>query len=64
MANATISTMNRKLEQVLFELGVHHLQWDKNDDGMTVWIYPNTEKVRQIMAWFREANESKRKAGW
>lgn len=61
---ATLRTMNRKLEQTLFNLGVHHLSWEKNEDGMTVWIYPNTEKVRQIMEWFREANDNKRKAGW
>lgn len=61
---ATIRTMNRKLEQILWGLGVHHLSWEKNEDGMTVWVYPNTEKVRQIMDWFREANDNKRKVGW
>ena len=61
---ATLRTMNRKLEQTLFNLGVHHLSWEKIEDGMTVWIYPNTEKVRQIIDWFREANDNKRKAGW
>ena len=61
---ATIRTMNRKLENVLWALGVHHLSWEKNDDGMTVWIYPNTEKVRQIMAWLREASDNRVKRGW
>jgi len=61
---ATIKTMNRKLEQILFSLGVHHIGWEKTEDGMTVWVYPNTEKVRQIMDWFREANNNRRKAGW
>lgn len=61
---ATIRTMNRKLEQTLWALGVHHLSWEKDDDGMTVWIYPDNEKVRQIMTWFREANDMKRKVGW
>ena len=61
---APLKTMNRKLEQVLWTLGVHHLSWEKNDDGMTVWIYPNTAKVQQIMDWFREANDNKRKVGW
>ena len=61
---ATLRTMNRKLEQTLWSLGVHHLSWEKNEDGMTVWVYPNTEKVRQIMDWFREADDNKRKAGW
>ena len=61
---ATIRTMNRRLEQTLWALGVHHLSWEKDADGMTVWIYPDNEKVRQIMAWFREAGENRRKAGW
>ena len=60
----TIRTTNRKLEQVLFTLGVHHLSWEKNEDNMTVWIYPNTEKVQQIVKWFREANERKERVGW
>lgn len=61
---ATIRTCNRKLEQILFALGVHHLSWEKNEDGMTVWIYPNTEKVRQIFDWFREATEKRENGGW
>ena len=61
---ATLKTMNRKLEQTLYALGVHHLSWEKNEDGMTVWIYPNNDKVRQIMEWFREANEQRAKGGW
>ena len=61
---ATITTMNRKLEQTLWALGVHHLSWHKTEDGMTEWVYPNTEKVQQIFAWFREANEKRTKGGW
>lgn len=61
---ATIRTRNRKLEQILFSLGEHHLGWEKDDDGMTVWIYPNTEKVRQIIAWFKDANDKRIKGGW
>lgn len=61
---ATIKTMNRKLEQTLFNLGVTFLSCDKNDDGMTVWTYPNTEKVRLIFQWFRESAERREKAGW
>lgn len=61
---ATICTMNRKLEQVLWALGVHHLSWEKNSDGMTVWTYPNNEKVRQIFDWFREANKARENGGW
>jgi len=61
---ATLKTRNRQLEQILFSLGVHHLDWGKDADGMTYWVYPNTEKVRNIMAWFKEANEMRRKVGW
>ena len=61
---ATIKTRNRKLEQVLFALGEHHLAYDKDEDGMTVWVYPNTEKVRQIVEWFKNANERRTKGGW
>ena len=61
---ATIKTRNRKLEQILFSLGEHHLSWEKDEDGLTVWIYPNTEKVRQIMAWFKEATDRRTKGGW
>ena len=60
----TLRTTNRKLEQTLFNLGVHHLSWEKDEDNMTVWIYPNNEKVKQIFTWFREANQKKQKAGW
>ena len=61
---ATFTTVNRKLEQTLWNLGVHHLSWHKTDDGMTEWVYPNNEKVQQIVSWFREAEANKRKAGW
>lgn len=61
---ATIEVRNRRLEQALFFLGVDHLSCDKDQEGMTVWTYPNTEKVRQIVAWFKESTANKRKAGW
>lgn len=60
----TIRTRNRKLEQILFDLGVHHLDWEKDEEGLTVWIYPNTDKVQQIMRWFRDANDNRKKVGW
>lgn len=57
METNIMQTMNRKLEQTLWALGVHHLSCDKNPDGMTVWTYPATEKVKMIFNWFREASE-------
>jgi len=61
---ATLKTYSRKLEQTLYNLGEHHLEWGKDDEGMTYWIYPNTPKVQQIFTWFKEANEKKWKVGW
>lgn len=61
---ATIKVYNRRLEQALFSLGVHFLSCDKDDEGMTYWTYPRTEKTVQIVAWFKEAAENRRKAGW
>ena len=61
---ATIRVYNRRLEQALFSLGVHHLECDKDDEGMTYWTYTRDEKTEQIIKWFKEATESRRKAGW
>lgn len=61
---ATLITRNRKLEQTLFNLGITWLSCDKDDEGMTVWTYFNTEKTRQIFEWFKEASAKRRKAGW
>lgn len=64
MTEATIRTSCRKLEQILFALGVHHLSWEKDPDGMTVWVYPNTDKVKQIINWYREATKKREQGGW
>lgn len=61
---ATIRVFNRRLEQALFSLGVNFLECDKNDEGMTFWTYARDEKTEQIIKWFKEANENRRKAGW
>lgn len=60
----TLKTYNRRLEQALFTLGVTFLSCDKDDEGMTYWTYPRTEKTEQIFSWFKEANKNRRKAGW
>lgn len=64
MENATIKTANRKLENILWALGIHHLAWEKNEDNMTVWIYRDTPEVRMIRDMFFKAESDKRKAGW
>lgn len=61
---ATFTTQNRKLEQTLWALGVHHLSWHKTEDGMTEWVYKNSDKVQQIVAWFREAELNRWKIRW
>ena len=61
---ATLKTYNRKLEQALFTLGVTFLSCDKDEEGMTYWTYQRNSKTEQIFAWFKEANENRRKAGW
>lgn len=62
--SVTIKTSNRKLENVLYYLGVHYAQCDKNEDGMTVWTYIRTEKVDQIVKWFREECKRKERNEW
>ena len=60
MENVTIRIRNRKLEQTLFNLGEWFIGTERDEDGMTVWIYPNKEKVRTIIKWFRESAEKNR----
>lgn len=61
---ATIKVYNRKLEQVLYYLGITFLSCDKDDEGMTVWTYRNDEKTAQIVQMFKDATENRRKVGW
>lgn len=61
---ATIKIYNRKLEQVLYYLGITFLSCDKDDEGMTVWTYRNDEKTAQIVQMFKDATENRRKVGW
>ena len=61
---ATVKVYNRRLEQALFSLGVTFLSCDKDDEGMTFWTYTRDEKTEQIIKWFKEANENRRKVGW
>lgn len=48
-------TSNRKLEQVLFMLGIRYTVCYRNEDDMTVWRYADTPKLQQIVTWFRES---------
>lgn len=52
-ATATFETNARKLEQFLFVHDIHHQSYYKDRDNMTVWVYPNTEEVREVVAEYR-----------
>lgn len=56
----TFSTMNRKLEQVLYNHGIMFIGQHKNIDGMTVWTYEATQEVEEIVRRWREAQERNR----
>ena len=55
MANVTMKIYNRKLEQCLFNLGCQWLACEKDDEGMTYWVFPVNDKTKQIRAWFMES---------
>ena len=46
-------TSSRKLEQFLFIHDIHHIGSYKNEDNMTVWQYPYTEEVMEVVSEFR-----------
>ena len=46
-------TSSRKLEQFLFIHDIHHIGLYKNEDNMTVWQYPYTEEVMEVVSEFR-----------
>ena len=51
----TFETSNRKLEQFLFVHDIRHSSWYKREsDNMTVWVYPDTAEVQNIVAEYRE----------
>lgn len=56
----TFSTMNRKLEQVLYNHGIMFIEQHRNIDGMTVWTYESTQEVEEIVRRWREAQERNR----
>ena len=64
MVNPTFKVYNRRLEQVLFYLGVDFLSCDKDDEGMTYWTYAKTQKTETIVNMFKDATEKRRKVGW
>lgn len=53
MNNRIFETSSRKLEQFLFVHDILHVGFHKDDDNMTVWEYPKTPEVMEIVKEFR-----------
>ena len=47
-------TASRKLEQFLYSHDILHIGIHKDEDGMTVWEYADTDELRRVVAEFRE----------
>lgn len=54
MVNTNFETSSRKLEQFLFVHDIKHIGFYKNEDGMTVWRYPNTPEVTAVVREYRD----------
>lgn len=52
-ASQIFNTMNRKLEQVLYNHGIMFTRQYKNVDGMNVWSYKRTPELDKIVNQFR-----------
>ena len=46
-------TTSRKLEQFLFLHDILPQSWYKAADGMTVWVYPDNEEVKEVVAEYQ-----------
>ena len=46
-------TNSRKLEQFLFLHDIQHQSFYKDEDNMTVWVYPDNEEVREVVSEYR-----------
>ena len=57
----TFETCNRKLEQFLFAHFIRHESWYKNEDNLTVWVYPDTPNVRKVVAEYRTLVQEQKK---
>lgn len=59
--STTFSTMNRKLEQVLFNHGIMFTSQHRNEDLMNVWTYERTPELERIVSLFRESHTNRLK---
>lgn len=58
-APTTFRTLNRKLEQVLFNHGIMFTAQAKDPDGMTIWIYNRTAELDSIVNQFRRSQQAR-----
>ena len=49
----TFETSSRKLEQFLFMHDIEHQSFYKDEDNMTVWVYPDNQEVREVVGEYR-----------
>ena len=47
-------TNQRRLEQFLWAHGIDWVNQTKDEDGMTVWVYLETDEVRRVVDEFRQ----------
>lgn len=52
-SNNIFETNSRKLEQFLYLHDIQHQSFYKNEDNMTVWVYPDNEEVREVVSEYR-----------
>ena len=50
----TFETNSRKLEQFLYLHDIFHKSWHKDENNMTVWVYPETDEVRRVVDEYHE----------
>ena len=56
----TFETCNRRLEQFLFVHDIHFMEWYKNEDGLTCWVYPDNMEIRGVVEEFRKLDARRR----
>ena len=52
-AKSVFETSSRKLEQFLYVHDIHHQSFYKDLDNMTVWVYPDSEELRDVVDEYR-----------
>jgi len=61
--NTTIITSSRKLEQFFYLHGINFIRQEKDEDGMTVWVYERTPENIRILEEFHLAVVRRMKKG-